>query len=78
MLWKIAGTLLLASLIAFMEVPNLLKNKLKKELWLFAVLLSIGLGLGISRSLNLEIPSPLNLINTIYKPFSDGIYKVLK
>ena len=76
--WKIVGVLFLAILIALIEVPHLLKNKLKKELWVFLSLLSIGLGLGIARSIELDLPSPLDLITAIYKPISDVIFQVLK
>ena len=78
MIWKILGVLLLAILIALMEVPHLLKNKLKKELGVFLALLVIGVGLGIARSVDLELPSPLDLITAIYKPMSDVIFQVLK
>lgn len=78
MLWKVAGIFFMAILISFIEVPNLLKSKLKKELWVFISLLFVGIGLGIIKSLNLEMPNPLDVIIMIYKPFSDGIYKLLK
>lgn len=78
MTWKIIGVLLLAILIALMEVPHMLKNKLKKELWVFLSLLLIGIGLGIARSVDLELPSPLDLITAIYKPMSNAIFQVLK
>lgn len=78
MLWKIAGIIFLAILIAIIEVPGLLKKKLKKELWVFLFLLSIGFGLGLARSMNIEIPSPLNAIIFIYKPISDWIFQLLK
>ncbi|HBI05185.1 MAG TPA: hypothetical protein DDY49_14290 [Paenibacillaceae bacterium] len=78
MFWKIVGVILLALLIGLLEVPNLWRNNLKKELWVFLFLLSIGLGLGIARSINLDLPSPLNVITTIYKPISDVIFNSLK
>lgn len=78
MIWKIAGVFLLATLIALQEVPHLLKNKLKKELWVFLSLLFIGVSLGVARSMGLELPSPLDLITAIYKPISDVIFQALQ
>lgn len=78
MFWKIVGVFFLAFLIGLLEVPQLIQKKLKKELWVFFSLLVIGIGLGIARSINLDLPSPLNPIITIYKPISDAIFKVLQ
>lgn len=78
MIWKIAGVFLLATLIALQEVPHLLKNKFKKEIWVFLSLLFIGVSLGVARSMGLELPSPLDLITTIYKPISDVIFQALQ
>lgn len=78
MIWKIAGVLFLAILISLMEVPHLLKKNLKKELWVFLSLLFIGVSLGIARSLDLELPSPLDFITAIYRPISDAIFQVLQ
>lgn len=78
MIWKILGVILLAILISVYEIPKLIKNKLFKELIVFFLLLLAGTGLGIARSINLELPSPLDLITFIYKPISDTIYEVLQ
>lgn len=78
MFWKIAGVLFLAIFISILEVPHLLKKNLKKELWVFLSLLFIGVGLGIARSMDLELPSPLDFISAIYRPISDTIFQVLK
>lgn len=78
MFWKIVGVFFLAFLIGLLEVPQLIQKKFKKELWVFFSLLVIGIGLGIARSIDLDLPSPLNLIITIYKPISEAIFKVLK
>jgi len=78
MVWKIMSVILLAIVIAVFEVPNLLKNRLLKELLVFLILLVAGTGLGIARSMELELPSPLDLISFIYKPISDAIFQALQ
>jgi hypothetical protein len=72
-MWVIAGILLVAILIIVLEVPPLLEKKQKKELWVFSLLLFLGVGLSIAESLDLNIPNPLDWIAIIYKPLSDLI-----
>lgn len=68
----------IAVVIVIIEVPSLLKKKLKKELWVFSILLIFGLGLSIAQSLNMDLPNPIDLIAFLYKPFSEFIYGFLK
>lgn len=77
MMWAIFFGVL-AVVIAIIEVPSLLKKKLKRELWVFSILLLFGGGLSIAQSLHMEIPNPVDWIAFIYKPFSDFIYGFLK
>jgi hypothetical protein len=77
-MWSIAGILVVAVAIAIIELPSLLKNNLKKEIWVFSILLVFGLGLNIAESLSVDIPNPMDWIAIVYKPFSDLIYGFLK
>ncbi|AXN38550.1 hypothetical protein ACFTQL_22590 [Peribacillus butanolivorans] len=70
--------LILVAIIIAIDVPSLLRKKLKKELWIFSVLLLFGTALSISQALNIKIPNPLDWITAIYKPLSDMIEKLLK
>ncbi|MGM0879102.1 MAG: hypothetical protein ACQEWV_31805 [Bacillota bacterium] len=74
----ILGILLVAVVIALMEVPSLLKKGLKKELWVFGILLFFGVGLSIAQGLKIDIPNPLDWINVVYKPFSEFILGLFK
>ncbi|MDQ6596117.1 hypothetical protein E2K98_20645 [Bacillus salipaludis] len=74
----VAGTIVAAIMMIAFELPNLRKNKLTKELWVFSILMLIAVGLGIAQSLDLHIPNPLIGITYIFKPFSDFIYGFLK
>ncbi|RCW51034.1 hypothetical protein DFP97_102226 [Paenibacillus prosopidis] len=77
-MWAITGIIVTASFIAMIEVPPLLRAKLKGELWLFSILLLLGTVLSIAKSLQLAIPNPLDMLWTIFQPFSDWLYSFLK
>lgn len=62
------GILLLATVIVVLEVPPLLKNKLKKELIVFTILLVIGVVSGILYSFNVKFMSPVDLLSYILEP----------
>lgn len=73
-----AGILAIAALVAAMEVPRLLRKKLLKELWVFAILLVFGTALSMAQALHLKIPNPADWIAAVYKPASDMVSKWLK
>ncbi|MEW9669859.1 hypothetical protein [Ammoniphilus sp. 3BR4] len=77
-MWATVGILFISGILAMMEVPSLFKKKLRKELWVFSILLVCGTGLSIAMVLNKEIPNPLDWITALYKPFSDFLYGLLK
>ncbi len=70
-MWVIAGILITAVVIALIEVPLLVRKKLRKELWVFSSLLLFGTGLSIAKSLDVQIPNPLDWMTAVYKPLSD-------
>ncbi|MCF6409378.1 hypothetical protein [Pseudalkalibacillus salsuginis] len=74
----ILGILLVIIVIVYIEVPSLLKKGLKKELWVFGILLLFGTGLSIAQGLQVDIPNPMDWIKFVYKPFSDILYGLLK
>ncbi|MBU7318792.1 MULTISPECIES: hypothetical protein [Paenibacillus] len=74
----IAGILAVGAAIVWLEVPSLVRTKRKKELWVFSLLLALGLGLSIAKSLRLNIPNPLDWIAYLYKPVSDYVFGILK
>ncbi|BFH63302.1 hypothetical protein [Paenibacillus azoreducens] len=77
-MWVITGILAAAAVIMMIEIPSLIKRKLRKELWVFTILLIIGTGLSIAQGLHWPIPSPLDLVIAVYKPISNIIYGHLK
>lgn len=70
---KSLAILLVAGAIAYFEVPPLLKEKQKKDLVVFSMLLILGIGLSIFWALGKHIPNPLDFITFILKPLSDYI-----
>jgi hypothetical protein len=74
----ILGILLVVVVISLIEVPSLLKKGLKKELWVFGILILLGTGLNIAQGLKIDIPNPLDWINVVYKPFSDFVLGLFK
>ncbi len=77
-MWAITGIVVTASLMVILEVPPLLKAKLKRELWLFSILLLLGTLLSIAKYLQIPIPNPLDMLYVIFKPMSDLLFSFLK
>lgn len=67
---KSIGILLIAAVILRIEVPPLLKKKHKKELFVFSILLAIGVGLSIPLGFGKSIPNPLDLLTFILEPLN--------
>ncbi|MCM3676123.1 hypothetical protein M3699_20215 [Peribacillus simplex] len=74
----VAGILVIVAVIIAIDVPHLLRKKLKKELWIFSILLLFGTALSIAQAQKIKIPNPLDWITAIYKPLSDMIETLLK
>ena len=77
-MWAITAIVVTASLMVILEVPPLLKAKLKRELWLFSILLLLGTLLSIAKYLQIPIPNPLDMLYVIFKPMSDLLISFLK
>nr|WP_170312353.1 hypothetical protein [Paenibacillus sacheonensis] len=59
------------------EYPRLRRAKQFKELWLFMILLAVGVLLSVAEELHLPIPDPLNWLTAIYKPMSRIVLSAL-
>ncbi|EHS59720.1 hypothetical protein WG8_0293 [Paenibacillus sp. Aloe-11] len=73
---KVLGILVLAAVICLLEVPYMWKKGLKKELWLFSILLLLGIGISSAKALSWTIPTPLDWITALYRPFSDFLIRI--
>lgn len=67
---KSIGILIIAAVILFMEVPQLLEKKYTRELVVFLILLTIGVGLSITLGFGKVFPNPLELLSYIFKPLN--------
>jgi hypothetical protein len=77
-MWGVAGIVVTGSVIAYIEVPYLVRKKLFRELLLFSALLSFGVTVSILEALRIQLPNPLDWITAIYKPISDTLFGMLK
>lgn len=68
----------ITAVIAFAFIPTLKKNKEAKTIVIFSIFLLLGAALNIGVSLNLNIPSPLDLITFIFSPIRDYIVSLTK
>lgn len=51
--------------------PLHVEKGIKKELWLFSILLFVAVGISCAKALHWLIPTPLDWITAVYRPFSD-------
>ncbi len=77
-MWVVAGILAVTIAIIIIEVPSLRRRQLRKELWVFSIMLLFGVGLSIAKSLQVKIPNPVDWIIVVYKPLSDALLGLLK
>lgn len=68
---KSIGILLVTAVIVMIDVPSMLKNKQKKELVIYSVLLFIGVTFLILLAFEVKIPSPVELFSNMAKPFKN-------
>lgn len=69
--------LVVATLIAMLELPGLLRKKMKVERWVFVTLLFIGTILSMLQFSRVRLPNPLDWITYIYQPLSDFVFGIL-
>jgi hypothetical protein len=74
---KVLGILVISILIALKEIPPLKKQKQKKEIWIYVILQCFATTLLSLIALDINLPSPLELIRVVYKPVSDAIFNLL-
>lgn len=67
-MWGVTAVLAVGMVIVAFEVPALIKQGSWRVLVAFFALLTTGLTLLICISIGIEIPTPLELLRTIYEP----------
>lgn len=74
----IIGIILVATAIALIEIPPLWRKKYSKECWVFSLVLLIGTTLSLAWVYHVRIPTPLDLLEIVYKPLDEFLMKLLK
>ncbi|WP_019535343.1 hypothetical protein [Paenibacillus ginsengihumi] len=62
------GVIASAAIIAAIELPVMLRNRLKKEMVVFTLALLAGTALCGARALRFALPNPLELLVVVYTP----------
>lgn len=71
-MWMMMGIFSLMLVIIGADFPiikDLVKQKKKKDLFIYAIFLFMGISLVILISINITIPNPLEFLQVLYRPF---------
>jgi len=74
----ILSVLAFSTILSYIEIPEMLLNKLDKELKWFLTLLLMGTLLVILKALDISLPNPSEWIAYVYSPISEVLKDVLK
>ncbi|UUZ86247.1 hypothetical protein LJK88_24260 [Paenibacillus sp. P26] len=74
----VIGIVSASIVIAIIEIPSLLERKLRKELWVFSLLLLMGTALSCAKMLGANLPNPSDWLTVVLKPVSDALFQLLK
>ncbi|WP_347548574.1 hypothetical protein ABFG93_13660 [Pseudalkalibacillus hwajinpoensis] len=72
-MWPIIGISVVTAVITLYEVPKLMKNNQKRDLWVFSILMLMAFGLSMAETLHLPIPTPFDFITFLFRPMSRAI-----
>lgn len=64
--------------IMMIDIPSLWKQKRRKELLVFSVLLLLGTGLCMGNALRIHTPNPLQGAIFLFKPLGDIVLRLFK
>jgi hypothetical protein len=65
--------MLFYALVAYFEVPRMLKNRMRRELVLFIVISVIGFAFAAGQILNLPLPNMNKKIEAVVKPVYQAV-----
>lgn len=75
---SITGIITIVVIIIIIDVPALWRSKLRKELWVFSIILLLATLLGTAQVLHFKTPNPLDWMIAVYKPLADVVDVWLK
>jgi len=65
-----------AGVITWLELPRMLREGEYREIWGFAAFLLLGIGISVAQTMMNDLPTPVNVITMVFKPFSDWLSAV--
>ncbi|MEK6992879.1 hypothetical protein NST08_21660 [Paenibacillus sp. FSL K6-1566] len=65
-----------AAVIIWLELPRMLREQEYREIWGFAAFLMVAMGISVAQTIMHDIPTPVNVITMVFKPFSDWLSAV--
>ncbi|KEF37734.1 hypothetical protein M670_03037 [Schinkia azotoformans MEV2011] len=66
---KSIGVIFIYIAIGFFQIHQLKKEKMIREIWIFSILMVLTTGVTVAKLNNLPLPSPLDLVVFVLKPF---------
>lgn len=73
-MWAISGILSVVALIAWLEIPSLLKKGYRREVRAFLILLLLAAVLSIAKYLQIDMPNPIDWLLKLFSP----LYKMVE
>lgn len=65
-----------ATIITWLELPRMLREREYREIWGFTSFMILGIGISVAQTIMNDIPTPLGMISVVFKPFSDWLSAV--
>ena len=75
-MWGAAFVLVTAAIIAWFEVPKLVRRRYHRELVVFSLLLLLGAIAGTLKILDVPVPNPGDWVKVILSPFGEFLQKL--
>jgi len=75
---SISAVIIFSIVLCTIEVPEMRKEKQIKELWMFSIILGIGILITIMKSLDMKIPNPSDWVAWIYSPLKGLLENLTK
>lgn len=77
-MWNLVLIVAIFAVVMVFEIPKIAREKKKRDLWVFCMLMFFAFTLAAAKSLRLPIPNPLDLLLVMYKPVSDAVFSLIQ
>ncbi|MBT2765980.1 hypothetical protein [Paenibacillus sp. ISL-20] len=62
-----------ATILTWLELPRMLREKEIREIWGFTAFMIVGIGISVAQTVMNDIPTPLVMLTIVFKPLSDWL-----